>query len=134
MRKRYETYGHAKCRLRYHFIFSTKYRRDCLKGIEDEVERAFAAVAKVSHFKVLRVGVDCNHVHLLVSSRPRYSVASIVHRLKSQSRDLLWESCAEHLKQFYWGAKRRLWSGGYFCATVGEASEETVDRYIAEQG
>ena len=28
----YETFNHAKTRLRYHFIFSTKYRRNIFKN------------------------------------------------------------------------------------------------------
>jgi len=38
------------------------------------------------------------------------------------------------LRKFYWGPKRKLWSGGYFCATVGDASEDTIRKYIENQG
>lgn len=40
----------------------------------------------------------------------------------------------DYLKRFYYGRHKMLWSKGYFCATVGEASEETIEKYIDNQG
>jgi len=36
------------------------------------------------------------------------------------------------LKKKYWG--QHLWARGYFCATVGTVTEETVKDYIENQG
>jgi len=36
------------------------------------------------------------------------------------------------LKKKYWG--QHLWGRGYFCATVGSVTEETIRRYIENQG
>lgn len=33
----YECFSHAKTKLSYHIIFSTKYRRKCLNQIHDDV-------------------------------------------------------------------------------------------------
>jgi putative transposase len=35
------------------------------------------------------------------------------------------------LKKRYWG--QHLWSRGYFCATVGSVTEETIKNYIENQ-
>jgi putative transposase len=35
------------------------------------------------------------------------------------------------LKKRYWG--QHLWARGYFCATVGSVTEETIKRYIENQ-
>jgi putative transposase len=35
------------------------------------------------------------------------------------------------LKKKYWG--QHLWARGYFCATVGSVTEETIQRYIENQ-
>ena len=37
----YESIAHAKTRLRYHIIFSTKYRRKCLNEIKEEIFNSF---------------------------------------------------------------------------------------------
>ena len=58
---------------------------------------------------------------------------SIVRRLKQLSTNELWEKQSEHLQKYYW-KKKILWSKGYFCSTVGEASEETIEKYIENKG
>ena len=67
---RYQSLNHSKFRIRYHLIFSTKYRRDCLVGIEDSVVQVFREIGDMSEFGVIEVGIDTNHVHLVVSSKP----------------------------------------------------------------
>ncbi|EJF4585521.1 transposase, partial [Campylobacter coli] len=37
-----------------------------------------------------------------------------------------------HLKQYLW--KQYFWSGSYFLATTGEATPETIKKYIENQG
>ena len=64
--KKYKSFGHEKTRLRYHLIFSTKYRTSCLCGIEDHVKAAFRAAEKISHFRILELEIDRNHIHFLV--------------------------------------------------------------------
>ena len=46
---------------------------------------------------------------------------------------LIWDKEETYLRQFYWRDKK-LWTGGYFCSTIGEVSEETIKKYIENQG
>lgn len=131
--KQYETYNHAKTLLKYHIIFSTKYRKKCLKEIEEELEKSFRYVEAISNFKIEKIGIDKDHVHLLVKSCPSMSVSSIVRRLKQITTRQIWKKRKEHLDKFYW-KKRKLWTNGYFCCTVGDVSSKTVERYIENQG
>lgn len=133
MKDKYKTYAHAKTHIRYHLIFSTKYRRDCLSEISEELVKIFNEISQKSHFKVLHIGIDKNHVHLLVKSCPSMSISNIVQRLKSMSTYILWQSHSDILKKYYW-KKHKLWTRGYFCSTIGEASENTVIKYIKNQG
>lgn len=132
--KPYDSLNHSKYRIRYHLIFSTKYRKDCLVGIEGRLSETIHDIAKASRFSVLHVGIDRNHVHLLVRSSPSQSPKSIVSRLKQMTTHRLWRDCPDHLAKFYWGRKRLLWSNGYFVGTVGEVSEAVVEEYIRKQG
>ena len=131
--KQYETYNHVKTLLKYHIIFSTKYRRKCLSGIEESLERSLRYGESVSNFKIEKIGIDENHVHLLVKSCPSMSVSSIVRRLKQITTRQLWEEQEEHLAKFYW-KKKKLWTNGYFCCTVGDVSSNIVEKYIENQG
>ena len=38
---RYQSLNHSKFRIKYHLIFSIKYRRSCFVGIEQSVEQVF---------------------------------------------------------------------------------------------
>jgi putative transposase len=79
---KHKTYGHAKTRLRYHLIFSTKFRRKCLDQIHDVVIDAFRYVESKSNFQILTIELDKDHVHMLIEFKPRYSIEQVVSRLK----------------------------------------------------
>lgn len=133
MRDKYETYAHAKTHIRYHIIFSTKYRKDCLACIQDETAGVFSEISGMSRFKVLNVGVDKNHVHLLVKSCPSMSISNMAQRLKSMSTYMLWQRYSDVLGKYYWKS-HKLWTRGYFCSTIGDVSEKTVAYHIDNQG
>jgi len=54
MQKFYETFGHAKTRIRYHMIFSTKYRRKCLDAIRDVVLESFRIAGQKSKLTIMK--------------------------------------------------------------------------------
>lgn len=128
------TYHHAATHLRYHIIFSTKYRAKCLEGIEDSLGQAFRYAEKHSDFKIIEMGFDKDHAHLVVTFKPRLSISQVVNRMKHLSTWKIWQLESDHLKQFYWKGKRVLWTGGYFCSTVGYAEEDKVINYVKNQG
>ena len=134
MESRYKTYGHAKMRLRYHLIFSTKFRRKCLNQIHDSVIDAFRQTEARSNFSILTIELDKDHIHLLIESKPKYSIEQVVSRLKQMTTQYLWKKHGNFLSKYYWKQRNILWTRGYFCATVGYASEETIRRYIENQG
>lgn len=120
--------------LKYHLVLVTKYRRPSFKGIEQAVYKALRRVEEVSDFRILDMRIeDGNHIHLAIKMPPRYSVSSIINRIKGLSQHYLWLEEEDHLKQFYWGPKRKLWNGSYFCSTLDDVSEKTVPGYIEKQ-
>jgi len=129
----YERKNHSKFLLLYHVIFVCKYRRNVLIGIEKELKESLTTIATKSNFEIVEMETDKDHIHLLIKSEPKYSILSIVRRLKQESTYQLWEQKELHLKQYYWG-ERTLWSDGYFCSTIGNVSKETVLEYIRNQG
>ena len=131
--QKYQTYNHAKTRLRYHLIFSTKFRRKCLNAIHDVVINAFKKVEQKSNFDILAIELDENHVHMLVSFKPSYSIEQVVRRLKQMSTFYIYQEEHDYLKKFYWKNKNILWTHGYFCSTIGEVSEQKIIEYIKNQ-
>ncbi|SHK27166.1 IS200/IS605 family transposase, partial [Paramaledivibacter caminithermalis] len=56
--------------------------------------------------------------------------SKIVQYLKGRSSKLIQDEFPE-LKKRYWG--QHIWARGYFCATVGTVTEETIRNYIENQ-
>lgn len=134
-KKRYTSTAHAKYHIRYHLIFTPKYRKkiftdEIKKTLENALYRAFDNTS----IDIQTLAIEPDHVHLLVTAKPSLSISYIVQRLKSLSAKELWANHESYLRKFYWGKKHILWTDGYFVSTIGEASEETVLNYINNQG
>lgn len=128
----YLTLGHTKTHLRYHIIFSTKYRKRCLNQIHDSVIEAFKKSETNSHYKILTMELDKDHIHLLITFKPFLSISQVVRRLKQLTTRYIWDQNENFLKKFYYKNKV-LWTHGYFCSTIGEVSEATIKKYIENQ-
>lgn len=132
---KYERFNHAKTFLRYHLIFSTKYRRKCLNPIRDDLLAAMRnAQERNGNFRIEIDEVDQDHIHLLVRIKPCECIANVVHDLKKQSTYLMWQQHHDHLTKFYWSGQHHLWTRGYFASTIGGVSEKHLVEYIKNQG
>ena len=73
--------------------------------------------------------LQSDHIHMLISIPPKYSVAQVVGYMKGKS--------AIHIVRTYLGQRKNysgmsFWARGYFVSTVG-ADEEVVRVYIRDQ-
>jgi putative transposase len=84
-------------------------------------------------FSIQVMEVDKDHIHLLVNYTPNVSVAQIVRLLKQMTTATVWFSHNIELKKHFW-KQRVFWSSGYFVCSTGDASAETIAKYIEEQG
>lgn len=131
---RYDGGAHSRTSLFYHIVLVSKYRKKCFGGIESVVIDVFKLVERVSDFKIVEIGIDLDdHVHLLIKASPHRSVSSIVARLKQLSHKELWLRESKHLTKYFWGSKKKLWSNGYYCATVGVNDKSIIRKYIKDQ-
>jgi putative transposase len=77
------------------------------------------------------IGFDGDHVHMVMVIPPKYSIASVMGRLKSQSASRL-RAKFRWLAQVYW-KENVVWSAGYFVSRVG-VHEQTIKHYVEHQG
>jgi putative transposase len=77
--------------------------------------------------------VDQDHMQCVVKSEPGISPLAMVHRLKHASPFRLWRTYEKDVQRHVW-KERTFWSDGYFCCTIGNASEEAIRHYIANRG
>ena len=105
-----------------------------MKNIESEVKEAFRYSESISDYKILYIGIDEDHIHLLTEFKPSLSIGQVVRRMKSITTNELWKTQSEHLKKFYWKDKKILWTNGYFVETTGDVSCANIAEYIKNQG
>ena len=101
--------------------------------MQDTIKEIFPVVELRSDFSIDIMETDKDHIHLLVSYPPNISVTSIARRLKQESTRELWDRYPEWLRRHFW-KEHTFWSDGYFVCSIGEASPETVRKYIENQG
>jgi putative transposase len=77
------------------------------------------------------IGFDNDHLHMMMSIPPKYSISSVMGKLKSQSASKL-RKAFPWLTKVYWN-ETVVWSPGYFVSSVG-VDEETIRQYVEYQG
>ncbi len=70
-----------------------------------------------------------DHVHLLLSIPPKYSVSQVMGYIKGKSSLMMFD---KHANLKYKFGNRHFWAEGYYVSTVG-LNEATIQKYIAEQ-
>ena len=70
-----------------------------------------------------------DHVHMLISIPPKYSVAEVIGYLKGKSSIWIAQNIERKLRNFL---GHKFWARGYFVSTVGR-DEEMIRAYIKNQ-
>ena len=83
-------------------------------------------VCETFEIRIVSGVVSKDHVHILVSAPPTMAPSEIMRRIKGNTASRLFEEFP-HLKKRYWG---QLGHRGYFCATVGQMTEEMIKQYL----
>ena len=132
-RMEYKKQGHSVYYTRYHLVISTKYRRKILKaGIGEYLCKRIIGIGERNpEIEIVEVKADQDHVHILLSIPPKYSVSEVVQMIKANTGGYM-RKRFPFLDKTYWGVEG-IWSIGYFVSTAG-INEETVRRYVEKQG
>ena len=119
--------------LLYHLVCGSKYRRAVFNAAVDPALREICLEISVRYeITFLEIGADRDHVHFLMQSVPTYSPTQIARTVKSITAKEIFRR-VPGVKQQLWGGA--FWSSGSFMDTVGRhGSEETIRRYVQEQG
>lgn len=129
----YQTRNHSKFLLKCHLIFVVKYRKKIIKGkIKDDLKNVLI-LAQTPDFRIEVMESDIDHIHFLIDYDPILSISMIVRHLKQISSTEIWKLHEKYLKKQFWKHKT-FWTKGYFVSSIGNASIDTISRYIDEQG
>lgn len=125
--------NHSAYQTHYHIVFPVKYRKALLlPEITNKLKELTEEISERYEIEFEKVGCDKNHIHILCSFHPKYSIGEVVRKYKSIiARELFKEF--PWIKRELWGGE--FWSDGYYATTVGERGNwQVVERYIENQG
>ena len=125
---KYRYGSHTVYNIEYHFVWVTKYRYQVLVGeVGERVRELVRQTCEAFEIRIISGAVSKDHVHILVSAPPTMAPSEIMRRVKGRTSSKLFEEYP-NIKKRYWG--RHFWARGYFCATVGQMTEEMVKEYL----
>ena len=125
--------NHCVYQTHYHIVFPVKYRKSLLSIEVTSSIRAIAEqIGERYEIEFEELGCDENHIHILCSFHPKYSIGEVVRKFKSITARELFKKYPL-LRKELWGGE--FWSDGYFVSTVGEGGDwKVVERYVKNQG
>jgi len=114
---------------KYHVVWIPKYRRKVLYGqLRKELGTVIKELAKQKESEVIEGKLMADHVHMLISIPPKYSVAQVIGFIKGKS--------AIYVARLF-GRQRNFvgqsfWVRGYCVSTAG-LDEVVIQEYIRSQ-
>jgi putative transposase len=128
---RFRKLSHTIYECKYHIVFCPKYR---LRVLKDEIaeysrQQIYQLVKWKEQVEILELNIQADHIHMLMSIAPKYSVSGVVGYIKGKLAIRLFVKY-ETIGKRYWG--RHLWSRGYCVSTVG-LNEAEIRKYVKWQ-
>ena len=122
--------AHTKWMCKYHIVFTPKYRR---KAIYNQYKVSIRDILKqlcaYKGVEIIEGHLMSDHIHMLVSIPPKYSVSQFMGYLKGKSALIIFDKHA-NLKYKY--GNRHFWCRGYYVSTVGR-NRRAIEQYIRNQ-
>lgn len=128
--KEQQSLNHTAWDCKYHIVWIPKYRKKSLyKELRQYVGPVLKDLARQKECKIEEGHLMGDHVHILISIPPKYSVSQVIGFIKGKS--------AISIARNYMGRKKNFtgqsfWARGYHVSTVGR-DEEVIRNYIRHQ-
>jgi REP element-mobilizing transposase RayT len=130
MANKYNGLAHTKWLCKYHIVFTPKYRRKIFfNQYKESIGQIIRQLCQYKGVEIIEGHIMPDHVHILVSIPPKYSVSSFMGYLKGKSSLMIFEKHA-NLKYKY--GNRHFWCRGYYVDTVGK-NTAAIKEYIQNQ-
>jgi len=126
----YDKLKHTKWECKYHVVFIPKCRKKVFYGqVRRDLGGVFRSLALQKESRIEEGHIMPDHIHMLISIPPKYSVSQVVGFMKGKS--------ALHIARMHMNVRKNFtgmhfWARGYFVSTVGR-DETTIREYIKNQ-
>ena len=122
--------AHSKWNCKYHIVFAPKYRRKVFYAEKRaEIRDIIRTLCAWKGVEIIEGEICPEHIHLLLSIPPKYSVSSFMGYLKGKSSLMIFQKYG-NMKFAY--RNREFWCKGYYVDTVGK-NTKAIKEYIANQ-
>ena len=122
--------SHSKWRCHYHVVFAPKYRRQAIYGkIKGDIGKIIRQLCDQKGIEIIEAELCPDHIHMLISIPPKYSVAQIMGYIKGKSSLVIFD---RHANMKYRYGNRHFWCRGYYVDTVGR-NKKAIQEYIRNQ-
>ena len=127
--ERYESLHHTKWECKYHLVWIPKCRKKVLYGqLRRDLGPILRKLALQKESQVVEGMLKVDHVHMVVSIPPKYSISQVVGYMKGKSA--IWVARATGRSRNFVG--QNFWARGYCVSTIG-LDEETIREYVRSQ-
>jgi putative transposase len=111
-------------------VWIPKYRKKTIyKELRNYLVDVLKDLASQRECKIIEGHLMSDHVHILISIPPKYSVSQVVGFIKGKSAISIARTYMGRRKNF---TGQSFWARGYYVSTVGK-DEEVVRNYIKHQ-
>ena len=125
-----DSLAHTTWNCKYHVVFAPKYRRQVIYGkIKRDIGLMLRKLCQFKQVEIIEAEACPDHIHMLISIPPKFSVSQIMGYLKGKSSLMIFEKYA-NLKYKY--GNRHFWCRGYYVDTVGK-NKKAIQEYIRKQ-
>ena len=115
--------AHTKWMCKYHIVFTPKYRRKIIYNqLKVDIRDILKQLCAYKGVEILEGHLMPDHIHMLVSISPKYSISSFMGYLKGKSALMIFD---RHANLKYKFGNRHFWSEGYYVSTEG-LNEATI--------
>jgi putative transposase len=108
-------------------VFIPKYRKKVIYGeIRRHLGEVLRRLAEQRQSRIEEGHLAADHVHMMISIPPKYSVSQVIGYMKGKSAIYIARTFAGRKKNF---VGQHFWARGYFVSTVGR-DESVIREYI----
>ena len=122
--------SHSVYDTNYHLVWCPKRRKNIFEDREtrERAEQIVREICEEYGFEITEMEVAEDHVHMLISFPPGFSIGEVVRIIKSLSARMMFREFPRLRKRLWTG---EFWEDGYFARTVGDRmTRQIIEKYI----
>jgi len=112
-------------RIYIQYVFAVKHRECLLKSNDEKLQKYISGIIANRKSKMLAINNMPDHIHILVSQHPSYSVSKMAQEIKNNSSGMM--------NKEKWFSQKFEWQIGYGAFSYGKIQTKAVKEYIFDQ-